>query len=45
LCLTVIVEVVEDDYLAVTWRPEGVAVEIAKKLSGELLIERSINNE
>jgi hypothetical protein len=45
LCLTVIVGVVEDDYLAITWRPEGVAVEIAKKLSGELLIERSINNE
>jgi hypothetical protein len=44
LCLTVIVEVIEDDYLAITKWPEDVAVEIAKKLSGELLIARNINN-
>jgi hypothetical protein len=45
LCLTVIVGVVEDDYLAVTRRPEDIAVEITKKLSAEFLITRSINNE
>jgi hypothetical protein len=44
-CLAVIVGVIEDDYLAVTRRPEDVVVEIAKKLSGEFLIVRSINNE
>jgi hypothetical protein len=32
LCIAVIVGVVEDDYLAVTRRPEDVAVEFAKKL-------------
>jgi hypothetical protein len=45
LCLAVIVGVIEDDYLAVTRRPEDIAVEIAKMLSGEFLIVRSINNE
>jgi UDP-N-acetylmuramyl pentapeptide phosphotransferase/UDP-N-acetylglucosamine-1-phosphate transferase len=45
LCLIVIVGVIEDDYLAVTRRPEDVAVEIAKKLSGVFLIVRSIKNE
>jgi hypothetical protein len=33
--------VADDDYLAVTRRPEDVAVEVAKKLSSELLITRS----
>jgi hypothetical protein len=45
LCLDVIIEIVEDNDLAVTRRPEDVAVEIAKKLSGELCIARSITNE
>jgi hypothetical protein len=44
LCPIIIVGVIEDDYLAVTRWPEDVAVEIAKKLSGEFLITRSINN-
>jgi hypothetical protein len=45
LCLTVVVRVIEDDYLFVTRRPEDVVVAIAKKLSGKFLIARSINNE
>jgi hypothetical protein len=45
LCIVIVVRVIEDDYLAVTRRPEDVAVKIAKKLSGELFIARSINNE
>jgi hypothetical protein len=45
LCLTVIIRVIKDDYLTVTRRPEDVAVEIAKKLSGDFLITRSINNK
>jgi hypothetical protein len=44
LCLAVIVGVIDDDYLAITKQPEDVTVEIAKKLSGEFLIMRSINN-
>jgi hypothetical protein len=45
LCLTVVIRVIEDDYLAVTRRVEDVTVEITKKLSGKFLITRSINNE
>jgi hypothetical protein len=45
LCLTVVVGVVDDDYLAVTRWPEDVMVEIAKKLSGDFLIVRSISNK
>jgi hypothetical protein len=45
LLLRLVVGVVDDDYLAVTRRPEDVAVEVAKKLSGELLIARSVNNQ
>jgi hypothetical protein len=45
LCIAVIVGVIDDDYLVITRWPEDVAVEIAKKLSGELFIVRSINNE
>jgi hypothetical protein len=45
LCLTIIVGVIEGDYLAVTRRPEDVAVEVTKKLSGDFLITRSISNE
>jgi hypothetical protein len=37
--------IIEDDYLAVTRRPEDVTVEIIKKLSDEFLIAKSINNE
>jgi hypothetical protein len=44
LLLVIVVGVVNDDYLAVTRRPEDVVVEIAKKLSNEFLIARSINN-
>jgi hypothetical protein len=40
-----VVGVIDDDYLAVTRRPEDVAVEVAKKLSGEFLIARSVNNK
>jgi hypothetical protein len=38
-----IVGVIDDDYLAVTRRPEDVAVEVGKKLSGGFLIVRSVN--
>jgi hypothetical protein len=44
LLLVIIIGVIDDDYLAVTRRPEDVVVEIAKKLSDEFLIARSINN-
>jgi hypothetical protein len=40
LSLFVIVRVIDDDYLAVARWPEDVVVEVAKKLSGELLIMR-----
>jgi hypothetical protein len=45
LCLSVVVGVIEDDYLAVTRRPEDVTVDITKKLSGDFLIAKSINNK
>jgi hypothetical protein len=45
LCLLVVIEVVDDDYLTVARRLEDVAVEVTKKLSGELLITRSVNNK
>jgi hypothetical protein len=45
LRLIIIVEVIDDDYFAITRRPEDVTVEIAKKLSGKLLIARSVNNK
>jgi hypothetical protein len=45
LRLIVIVGVVDDDYLAVTRRPEDVVVEVAKKLSSEFLSARSVNNQ
>jgi hypothetical protein len=45
LCLGFIIGIVEDDDLAITRRPEDVAVEIAKKLFGEFRVARSINNE
>jgi hypothetical protein len=45
LCLAVVVGVIEDDYLAITRRPEDVVVEIAKKLSDDFLIVSSINNK
>jgi hypothetical protein len=40
----VIIGVINDDYLAITRRSEDVTVEVTKKLSGELLITRSVNN-
>jgi hypothetical protein len=39
----IIVGVINDDYLAITRRPEDVTIELAKKFSGELLIMRSVN--
>jgi hypothetical protein len=45
LCLAVVVGVIEDYYLAVTRRPEDIAIKITKKLSGDFLITRSISNE
>jgi hypothetical protein len=44
LRLIVVVEVIDDDYLAITRRPEDIAVEVTKKLSGKL-ITRSVNNQ
>jgi hypothetical protein len=45
LCLAIVIGVIDDDYLTVTRRPNDVAVEIAKKLSDDFLITRSISNE
>jgi hypothetical protein len=45
LCLVVVIRVINDDYLAITRRPEDVAVEVAEKISGEFLIARSVNNK
>jgi hypothetical protein len=46
LCLIVVIGVVEDDYLAITRRPEYVAVEITKNLSAKfLIVEVSTMNE
>jgi hypothetical protein len=45
LCLIVIIGVIDDDYLAVTKWPEDVTVEVTKKLSGEFLIARGVNNK
>jgi hypothetical protein len=46
LCLTVVVGVVEDDYLAVTRRPEDVTVETAKNfLASSSLREVSTMND
>jgi predicted aspartyl protease len=44
-CASVDIGVIEDDYLAITRQPEDVTVEVAKKLSGEFLVVRSINNK
>jgi hypothetical protein len=40
-----VVGVFNNNYLAVTKRPEDVVVEGTKKFSGELLITRSVNNQ
>jgi hypothetical protein len=45
LHLVVVVRVVDDDYLAVTRRPEDVETEVAKKLCDEFLIMRSVSNQ
>jgi hypothetical protein len=46
LCLTVVVGVVEDDYLAITRRPEDVTVETAKNfLASSSLREVSTMND
>jgi hypothetical protein len=45
LRIIVVVGVVDDDYLAVTRRPEDVVVEVTKKLFGEFFIMRSVNNQ
>jgi hypothetical protein len=45
LLLRLVVGVVDDDYLAVSRRLEEVTVELAIKLSGELLITRSVNHQ
>jgi hypothetical protein len=45
LRLIIIIGVIDDDYLAVTRRPEDVTIEVSEKLSGEFLITRSVNNE
>jgi hypothetical protein len=45
LCLGVVIEIIDDDDLAITRWPDDVTVEITKKLSGEFRIARSISNE
>jgi hypothetical protein len=45
LRIVIVVGVINDDYLAVTRRPEDVVVEVAKKLPSEFLIMRSVNNK
>jgi hypothetical protein len=45
LLLCIVVRVINDDYFAITRQPEDVTVEVAKKLSGEFLITRSVNNK
>jgi hypothetical protein len=45
LLLRLIIGVIDDDYLAITRRPEDVAVEVTEKLSSEFLIVRSVNNQ
>jgi hypothetical protein len=46
LCLTVVIGVVEDDYLAITRRPEDVTVETAKNfLASSSLREVSTMND
>jgi hypothetical protein len=44
LRVVIVIGVIDDDYLAMTRRSDDVAVEVAKKLSGEFLIARGVNN-
>jgi hypothetical protein len=45
LRLIIVIGFINDDYLAVARRPEDVMIEVAKKLSDELLITLSVNNQ
>jgi hypothetical protein len=45
LRIVIVVGVIDDDYLAVTRRPEDVVVEVVEKLFAEFLTARSVNNK